>query len=165
MLFCMLWQIFPWAITPDLSYCISNEELSQLGRGEWVYGTLLSPNWSQMIIWKTSLIVSEKVMCVTWNPANINLDISIPAKLFTELSDNWRLHSWIDSMGMGSKISIATLWILEWEMWIWSLLMTAWFYIAHEKGLLQSEEQWLVEWLFSGITDKEREIVFDILNP
>jgi len=94
----------------------------------------------------------------------MNIDVS--RRIIDELIANRRVSTtcetyWLD----GTKLSMKALWKLEDHSGEWIILTAAGAELAKQKGLWIEDEQELVEWLFDWITDKERKIIFKILNP
>jgi len=164
----MLWVVSHWPASPDLDFYLCDREISLLVGGNSIGGNVIITTQQERWAKKLVFVLDTDIHKFRFSESNQELSVWISSEDMWEFLSGTPLSKWLLAERCdyweGSKITMKSLKLLWWEMLEWFSLVTAWMHLARQDQLPQSEELWIVQWLFSGITEQERRIIVDIFD-
>lgn len=150
---------------PDIDALLSSAELDTFLLNERVEGLLMkqSPRWRSFK--KLSFWVNKEPRSFLFEENREKMGISVPERVLENMRKDGVSSVRCDYQLDGTKMSTRLLKTLEDSYSEGVSLSSTGIYLAKEQWLSQSDEQGIVEGLFKDLTDKEKGIIFEILNP
>jgi len=150
----------------DVDIYFSGAELVSLSMRDIVKWICMyqSPAWRSFS--DLQIKIGEGVQNFLFTPQKWVLSsIDISESNATELAWSGKISERCSYSMDGTKILLTNLEQADNDgIWL-SSLSVAWIHLAREQCKTQDQEEAIVMWLFGGVTQKEKSIISDILNP
>jgi len=149
----------------DINMILWSAELCALHFNRRVSWLIIAQSLEGRVSKNSFLQVRQQDTKFTFDETDV-MNIGISKEIWDKLMREQCIFERCETYGLdGTKVSIKTLQKLEDDSWEWVILTVAGIELSQQKWLRQEDEQGLVEWIFEWITDTERRIVEEILNP